>query len=158
MAAKPIPDTYPAVVAMLVVRGADKAIAFYRDILGARERLRISMPDGSIGHAELEIGRDGLVMLAEESPRWNALSPAAFGGSPVSMMVYVEDADATVARAVAAGARLETPVETHFYGDRSGRITDPFGHTWHIATHVEDMSREEMQRRCDALFGASHAG
>jgi len=156
MSAKPIPDTYPAVTALLTVRGADKAIAFYRDVFGARERLRIAMPDGSVGHAELEIGRDGLVMLAEESPKWNALSPAAFGGSPVSVMIYVEDADATVARAVEAGARLEMPVETQFYGDRSGKITDPFGHTWHVATHVEDMSLAEMQRRCDALFADTH--
>lgn len=152
-----IPDTYPNVIAHLVVRQAARAIDWYRDVFGARERFRLGMPDGSVGHSELEIGRNGLIMLGEESPQWNALSPAAFGGSPVTIMVYVEDADATVDRAVAAGARLEMKVETQFYGDRSGRIVDPFGHVWNIATHVEDVSAEEMQRRCDALFAQPQA-
>ena len=153
-----IPDNYPNVVAHLVVRQAARAIDWYRDVLGARERFRLDMPDGSVGHSELEIGRDGLIMIGEESPQWNALSPAAFGGSPVTFMVYVEDVDATVDRAVAAGARLEMKVETQFYGDRSGRIVDPFGHVWNIATHVEDVSPEEMQRRCDAMFAEPQKG
>ncbi len=152
-----IPDSYPNVIAHLVVRQAAKAIDWYRDIFGAKERFRLDMPDGSVGHSELEIGRTGLIMLGEESPQWNALSPAAFGGSPVTIMVYVEDADATVDRAVAAGARLEMKVETQFYGDRSGKIVDPFGHVWNIATHVEDVSPEEMKRRCDALFAQPQA-
>lgn len=156
--AQKIPDTYPGVTAHLIVRGAAKAVDWYGDVFGARERLRLTMPDGGVAHCELEIGRNGLIMIGEESPQWSALSPAAFGGSPVTIAVFVEDADATVARAVAAGARLDMKVETQFYGDRSGRITDPFGHVWNVATHVEDMSTAEMQRRFDEMLATPQVG
>jgi PhnB protein len=146
MAVKPIPDGYPRVSPYLVVDGAQKAIEFYTTVLGATERMRIPGPDGRIGHAELRVG-DSLIMLADEFPDMGAKGPSAYGGSPVSISVYVEDVDATFDKATGAGATVVRPLENQFYGDRSATFDDPFGHRWTIATHVEDVSPEEMGRR-----------
>jgi PhnB protein len=145
---KPVPDGYPAVMPYLIMEGAARAIDFYKDVLGAQERMRMEH-EGRVGHAELQIG-DSVIMLADEYPDMGARGPRAFGGSPVSIMVYVPDVDAVVRKAVQAGAKLVRPVEDKFYGDRSGSIEDPFGHSWHLATHIEDVLPEEMKRRADA--------
>ena len=146
MAVKPIPDGYHSVTPYLIVKGADRAIEFYRRAFGARELYRMAQPDGRVGHAELEIG-DSRVMLADEHPEIGARSPQSIGGSPVTIHLYVEDVDATVARAVEAGARVHRPVADQFYGDRNGGITDPFGHVWFVATHKEDVPPDELERR-----------
>ncbi|MGH9216925.1 MAG: VOC family protein [Acidimicrobiales bacterium] len=146
MAVKPIPDGYPRVSPYLVVDGAQKAIEFYTTVLGATERMRMPGPDGRIGHAELRVG-DSVIMLADEFPDMGAKGPSAYGGSPVSISVYVEDVDATFDKATGAGATVVRPLENQFYGDRSATFDDPFGHRWTIATHVEDVSPEEMGRR-----------
>jgi PhnB protein len=143
---KPIPDGYPRVTPYLVVDGASAAIDFYREVLGATERMRMPAPDDKVGHAELEIG-DSLLMLADEYPDMGALAPKTVGGTPVTLHVYVEDADAVFDRAVEAGAKSLRPVEDKFYGDRSGEFEDPFGHRWSVATHVEDMPPAEMEKR-----------
>jgi PhnB protein len=142
----PIPEGYPRVTPYLVVDGAAAAIDFYSSVLGATERMRMDGPDGKVGHAELEIG-DSLVMLADEHPEVGARGPRAFGGSPVALHVYVEDADAVFERALAAGAKERRPLENQFYGDRLGAFEDPFGHEWNVATHVEDVPPEEMSKR-----------
>jgi PhnB protein len=146
MAVKPIPEGYPRVSPYLVVDGAQKAIEFYTTVLGFTERMRMPGPDGRIGHAELQL--DGsVVMLADEFPDVGAKAPSAYGGSPVSLSVYVEDVDATFERATEAGATVVRPLENQFYGDRSATIDDPFGHRWTIHTHIEDVSPDEMARR-----------
>ncbi len=132
---KPIPEGYPRVTPYLHVSGAADAIEFYKSVLGARERMRMPMGEGRIGHAELEFG-DALVMLADEFPDLGFRGPRAVGGSPVTLALYVEDVDATFAKAVEAGAKPLQEPETQFYGDRSGRIEDPWGHIWSISTHV----------------------
>jgi len=152
MAAKPIPDNYPRVTPYLAIDGAAAAIDFYKKAFGATERMRMGGPEGKIGHAEIEI-EGGLIMLADEFPDMAFRSPKTLGGSPVTMHIYVQDVDAFCARAVAAGATVLRPVADQFYGDRSGQLKDPFGHTWSIATHVEDVSEEEMQRRAAKLGG-----
>ncbi len=149
---KPIPDGYPTLTPYLGVDGAADAIAFYIEAFGAKERMRMDGPDGKVGHAELEIG-DGLVMLADEHPEMDVFGPKSIGGTPVTVSMYVEDVDAVVERAVAAGATVLRPVEDQFYGDRLGQIEDPFGHRWAIATHIEDVSPEEMGRRAAAMGG-----
>jgi PhnB protein len=146
MAVQPIPDGYPRVSPYLVVDGAQKAIDFYTSVLGATERMRMPGPDGRIGHAELQFG-DSVVMLADEFPDMGAKAPSAYGGSPVSIMVYVEDVDATFGKATEAGATAVRPPENQFYGDRSATFDDPFGHRWTVNTHVEDVSPEEVGRR-----------
>ena len=143
---KPIPDGYPVVTPYLIIRGAAKALDFYKAALGATERMRMEMPGGIIGHAEIQLG-DSVVMMADEFPQMGARGPEAYGGSPVSLHVYVTDVDAVVARAVGLGAKVIRPVQNQFYGDRSGMITDPFGHTWNIATHFDDVSPEETTPR-----------
>jgi PhnB protein len=148
-AVKPIPDGYHSVTPYLIVKDAVRALEFYKNAFGATEVMRFVQPDGRVGHAEVRIG-DSHVMLADEFPEIGAKSPQTIGGTPVTMMVYVEDVDATVAQAVSAGATLTRPVQDQFYGDRAGGVTDPFGHVWFIATHVEDVSQEEMQRRAAA--------
>ncbi|HTY41815.1 MAG TPA: VOC family protein [Thermoanaerobaculia bacterium] len=148
---KPIPDGYHTVTPYLIVRGAAAAIAFYEKAFDAVELVRMPGPDGRIGHAEIRIGNSP-VMLADENPM--SRGPGAFGGSPVSLLLYVEDVDATVARAVSGGAKIVRPVEVQFYGDRMGGIEDPFGHQWYVATHVEDVSPEEMRRRSEKLAAA----
>ena len=143
----PIPAGYPRVTPYLCCRDASAAIDFYLDVLGATERMR--MPGdapGTVGHAEIEIG-DGLVMIADEFPDHGFLSPKAIGGTPVTIHVYVTDADAVFAKAIAGGATATREMENQFYGDRSGQFEDPFGHRWNVASHVEDVSEEEMARR-----------
>jgi PhnB protein len=153
---KPIPDGYPQVTPYLCVDGADAAIRFYGDVFGATERMRMGGepgdPDDKVGHAELQIG-DGLIMLSDEFPNMGATSPKTVGGTPVTLSVYVEDVDAVFDRAVAAGATVLRPVELQFYGDRSGQFEDPFGHRWSVASHVEDVSPEEMARRAAEMGG-----
>jgi PhnB protein len=148
---EPIPDGYRSLTPYLIVTDGAAAIAFYEAAFGARTRLRLDRPDGKIGHAELDIG-DSVVMLADEHPPMGALGPAAYGGSPVSLHLYVEDVDAVAAKAVAAGAAIKRPVENQFYGDRLGTLVDPFGHIWHISTHIEDVSPEEINRRAAAAM------
>ncbi|MGA9286323.1 MAG: VOC family protein [Solirubrobacteraceae bacterium] len=143
---KPIPDNYPQVMPYLIVDGANEAIEFYKGVLGATERMRLEGPDGGIGHAELEIG-ESVIMLADENPGMNIEGPKSVGGTPVTIHVYIEDADAAFERAVQAGAKPLRAVEDQFYGDRSGQFEDPYGHRWNVATHVEDISEEEMSRR-----------
>lgn len=143
---KPIPDGHPAVSPYLIVNGAASALAFYGKAFGATERFRHSGPDGRIGHAEITIG-DSVIMLADEHPEVGARGPGAYGGSPVMLHVYVEDVDAIARQAIAAGAKVVRPVQDQFYGDRSGSFEDPFGHVWHVATHIEDVSAEELSER-----------
>jgi PhnB protein len=150
---KPIPDEYPRLMPYLIVDGASSAIDFYRSVLGVTERLRMPGPDGRVGHAELELG-DSLIMLADEHPEMDIRGPRAFGGSPVSLHVYVEDADAAFQRAIELGAKTLRPVEDRFYGDRVGRFEDPFGHRWDVATHVEDVPPEEMSKRAAEAMAA----
>ena len=150
---KPIPEGYHAVTPYLIVVEAAQAIEFYKKSFGATELMRMPAPEGRIGHAEIKIG-DSRVMLADENPKMPYRGPRALGGSPVSLVLYVEDVDQTVDRALAFGAKLVRPVENQFYGDRTGGIEDPFGHQWHIATHVEDVSPEEMRSRMENLATA----
>ncbi len=154
MPVKTQPDGYASVTPYLIVDNAPAALDFYAKALGAVERMRMDWGDGVIGHAEIRIG-DSLVMLASEFPKMNALSPKSVGGTPVSLLVYVEDVDATLAVAVREGAEVVSPVENQFYGDRTGRIRDPFGHEWTLATHVEDVGPEELERRQRAMAAGS---
>ena len=149
---KPIPEGYPRVIPYLSIDGAGAAIEFYTDVFGAHERMRMPAPGGKIGHAELEFG-DSLVMLADVFPDMGGQSPKSIGGTPVTVMLYVEDVDAVFDRAINAGATAERKVEDQFYGDRSGSFVDPFGHKWHVATHVEDVPPEEMEKRAAAAMG-----
>lgn len=151
---KPIPDGYHAVTPYLVCADAERAIDFYEKVFGAEERMRIAAPDGKIGHAELVIG-GSTIMLADEHPEMGARAPGAFGGSPVTLVLYVADVDATVARAVESGARVQRPVEDKFYGDRMGTIVDPEGHVWHVATHIEDVPQDELLRRAAEVVKAA---
>jgi len=151
---KPIPDGYHAVTPYLIVDGAASAIEFYTKAFGAIELVRMAGPDGKIGHAELLID-DSHVMLADENPGMGARAPRSIGGSPVSLLLYVEDVDAVVSKAVSLGAKLTRPVADQFYGDRTGGLEDPFGHNWYVATHKEDVSPEEMKRRSAAAFQSS---
>ena len=148
-AVKPIPDGYHSVTPYLIFSGAGEAIAFYKRALGAEEVMRMDAPGGRIGHAEIKIGGDH-VMLADEYPEQGHRSPQSLGGSPVRIHLYVEDVDAVASRAVEAGAKMLIPVADQFYGDRSGRIEDPFGHIWIISTHKEDVTPAEMQKRMEA--------
>lgn len=148
---KPIPDGYPRVTPALYVDGAAEAIEFYVAVLGATERMRMHTPDGRVAHAELEVG-DSLIMLADEMPGMGVLSPTSVGGSPVALNIYVEDVDTVFQQALDAGATELRPVQDQFYGDRSGQLEDPFGHRWSIATHVEDVSEEEMAERAGAAM------
>jgi PhnB protein len=149
---KPIPDGYPRVSAYLIIDGASEAIDFYKDVFGASERMRIGAPGGKVGHAELAIG-DSMIMLADEYPEMDAVGPKTVGGTPVTMSVYVENVDATFDRAVKAGAQALRPVEDQFYGDRSGQFLDPFGHKWHVASHIEDVPPDEMAKRAAEATG-----
>jgi PhnB protein len=150
---KPIPDSYPRVSPHLAVAGAAEAIDFYTTVLGASERMRMPMPDGKIAHAELQLG-DSVVMIGDEVPGGTDPSPKTLGGSPVALFVYVDDADDVFERALAAGAQSVQPPEDHFYGDRVAMFDDPFGHRWNVATHVEDVPPDEMERRAaEAIAG-----
>lgn len=141
-----IPKGYNAITPYLIVKGAADAIDYYKNVFGATELFRLPADNGRIGHAELALG-DSHIMLADEFPEMNYRAPLTNGSSPVSLLLYVEDVDSIVERAVAAGAKILKPVQDQFYGDRSGFIQDPFGHLWSVATHKEDVSPEEMEER-----------
>lgn len=148
-----IPSGYHSLIPYITVKEAEAAIAFYQKAFDAKEVGRISMPDGTIAHAELEIG-DSRIMLAEENPQWGNKSPKTLGGTPASLCLYVEDVDTVFKKALKEGAHIvgNMDVKDQFYGDRSGTLTDPFGHQWTITTHIEDVSFEEMQKRAGAMF------
>ena len=150
MAATPVPKGYHTLTPYLCVKGGAAAIEFYARAFGARERMRLAGEYGKIGHAEIEVG-DSVVMLADEHPDMGFHGPEHHQGSPVHLHLYVEDVDAVYRRAVDAGATAVRPVADQFYGDRSGSVRDPFGHTWHLATHKEDLSEEEMTARMQAM-------
>jgi PhnB protein len=150
MSVKPIPEGYHSVTPYLIIQGAAAAIDFYKKAFDAVEEVRMPGPDGKIGHAELKIGNSH-VMLADESPQACHVGPKSLGGTPVSLCLYVPDVDAVFDRAVAAGAEVQRPVADMFYGDRTGSVIDPFGHQWHIMTHKEDVSPEEMKKRMAAM-------
>jgi PhnB protein len=141
----PIPDGYPGVQPYLVTTNCAAAIDFYKKIFGAKERMRMARPDGSVGHAELEFG-GFCVMMADENPQISAYAPEHYGGSPVSLHIYVENCDAVYKSALAAGAKTEREPADQFYGDRTAGIVDPFGYKWYIATHVKDVSMEDMRK------------
>jgi PhnB protein len=145
------PEGYPTVCAALSIDGAAEAIVFYSKVFRATERMRMDGPGGTIAHAELQIG-DSVVMLADEYPDMDFVGPRKLGGTPVSLSVYVDDVDAVFARAVKAGATPFREPEDQFYGDRSAQFIDPWGHRWGIATHIEDVSAEEMQRRAAEMM------
>jgi PhnB protein len=149
---RPIPEGYHSVTPYLIVSDAAGAIAFYKEAFGAKEIMRMAAPGGRVGHAELKIG-DSRIMLADEFPDMGARSPRAIGGTPVSLHLYVEDVDAVAKRAVAAGAKEVRPVKDQFYGDRLGTVEDPFGHLWHVSTHKEDLSPDELKRRAEKTMG-----
>ena len=140
------PEGYATLTPYIIVDDASRAIAFYKRAFAAREVMRLDGPNARIGHAELEIG-DSKIMLADQFPDFGAHAPAHYGGSPVSLHLYIADADATVARAVEAGATIVRAVENQFYGDRLGTIKDPFGHIWHVATRKENLTMDELRRR-----------
>ena len=156
MPVSPIPAGYHAVTPYLIVKGAAQAIAWYTEVFGAREHMRLPAPGGKLAHAEIAIG-DTRLMIADEMPGCEAHGPGTYGGSPVGLHLYVSDVDAVMRRALDSGGVRRRPVENQFYGDRSGTLQDPFGHTWHIATHVEDVPPAELQRRMAAFGGASSA-
>jgi len=156
MPVKPIPEGYHSVTPYLIIRGAADAIEFYKNAFGAVELFRFPAPGGKIGHAEIKVG-DSPIMLADEYPDMGYKGPQSIGGSPVSLMMYLEDVDSVFNRAVEAGATVKEAVQDKFYGDRTGTVIDPFGHIWHIATHKEDVSMEEMEKRAKAA-GARASG
>jgi PhnB protein len=148
---RPVPLGYHTVAPHLCVDGAARALDFYRKALGAQELICMKIPGGKIGHAEMQIG-DSRIMLSDEFPDFGNLSPKTLGGTPVTIHLYVKDVDALASQAVAAGAKVMIPVADQFYGDRSGRIQDPFGHVWIISTHIEDVTPEEVERRTEAYM------
>ena len=151
MATKPIPDGYHTATPYLIVKGGAEAIDFYRKAFGAEEILRMSGPGGSVMHAEVKIG-DSPIMLSDEMPGAEWKGPQSLGGTPVSIMLYVEDVDVRFQQALKAGARELRPVKDQFYGDRAGTLADPFGHVWTIATHKEDVPKEELDRRFEEMM------
>jgi PhnB protein len=157
MAVKPIPEGYHSVTPYLIVRGGSAAIDYYTKAFGAVELFRFPAPGGKIGHAEIKIG-DSPIMLADEYPEMGYKGPQTIGGSSVSLMIYVEDVDTVFNQAVEAGGTVKEAVQDKFYGDRNGTVVDPFGHVWHIATHKEDLSMDEMERRAKAQSSAASGG
>jgi PhnB protein len=153
---KPIPEGYHTVTPYLTVDGAGRAIDFYKQAFGAELLVRMDGPDGKVGHAELQIG-DSRIMLADEFPNMGGKSPQTLGGSPVAIMLYVEDVDTMYRQALAAGAKEDRPLQDQFYGDRMGSVMDPFGHKWFLGTHVEDVSPEEMKRRSAEMMASAGA-
>jgi PhnB protein len=143
---KPVPEGYHTLTPYVIVKGASAAIDFYRKAFGAEELVRMPMPGGLVGHAELQLG-DSRLMMADEMPESGAKSPSTLRGTTAGLCLYVPDVDAIFKRAVDAGAKVVRPVQDQFYGDRSGTVEDPFGHQWTLATHIEDVSPEEMTRR-----------
>jgi len=152
---KPIPEGYHSVTPYLIIKGAADAIEFYKKAFGATELFRMEN-DGIVGHAEIKIG-DSPIMLSDEHPAMGYVSPTTLGGTPVSIMIYVDDVDTIFKQAIAAGGVEQKPLQDQFYGDRSGSLKDPFGHQWHVATHKEDVSPEEMEKRMEAAK-AAHGG
>ena len=148
---KAIPEGYHNVTPYLFIRGAASAIEFYKSVFGAAEIVRMAGPNGKIMHAELKIG-DSIVMLADENPQTGVMSPQTIGGFSTGLHLYVEDVDAVIQKAVDSGAKLLRPIKNQFYGDRSGSLLDPFGHMWSVATHIEDVSPEEMRKRMTAAM------
>ena len=142
---KPIPEGYHSVTPYMICKGAAEAIEFYKKAFGAVEVMRMAGPNGQIGHAEIKIG-DSHIMLSDEHPEMGIYSPQHYGGSPISVLIYVENADATVNAAVAAGAKVTRRLKDEFYGDRAGTVVDPFGHQWYVHTHIKDVSLEELQK------------
>ena len=151
MPVSPIPEGYHSVTPYLVMKNAAAAIEFYKEAFGAVELLRMAAPGGKIGHAEIKIG-DSPVMLADEYPDMGFKGPESLGGTPVSLMIYVDDVDKIYPQAIVAGGKEVRPLRNQFYGDRSGTLTDPFGHVWTISTHVEDVSEEELAKRAEAAM------
>jgi len=147
---RPVPEGHPTVSPYLIVSDGAAALDFYKKAFGATELMRHTDPNGRVGHAEIMIG-DSVIMLADEVPDFGARSPRSIGGSPVGIHLYVEGVDALANRAIAAGAKVVRPVQDQFYGDRNGTLEDPFGHIWHISTHIEDVPPEELSRRAAAL-------
>jgi PhnB protein len=150
---KPIPDGYHSVTPYLIIKGAAEAIDFYKKAFGATELFRMEH-GGKVGHAEVKIG-DSPIMLADEQPEMGYKSPKTLGGTPVSLMIYVEDVDTTFKQAITSGGVQVKPLQDQFYGDRSGTLTDPFGHVWTVATHKEDVTPEEMDKRIKAAGQAA---
>ena len=149
---KPIPDGYHSVTPYLIIKGASDAIEFYKKAFGATELFRMEH-EGKVGHAEIKIG-DSPIMLADESPEMGYVGPTTLGGTPVSLMIYVDDVDTVFNQAISSGGVELKPLQDQFYGDRSGTLKDPFGHTWHVATHKEDVAPEEMDKRMKAAMAA----
>lgn len=152
MPVQPIPEGYPRVSPSLAIDGASDAIEFYKSVFEATERFRMEGPPGKVGHAELAIG-DSVIMVSDEFPDMGFVGPKKVGGTPVTLSVYVEDVDKTFTSAIEAGAKEIRAVENQFYGDRSGVFEDTWGHRWSVATHVEDVSPEEMEKRMQAMGG-----
>jgi PhnB protein len=148
---KPIPPGHHTVTPYLAIKNAAKALEFYKKAFAATEIYKLMLPDGRLGHAEIRLG-DSIIMLADEFPEYGGKSPETLGGSPVSIHLYVEDADACFNKALAAGAKERKPIMDQFYGYRSGELEDPFGHLWWVATHKEDVAPEELQKRVQAMF------
>ena len=151
MPVSPIPKGYHSVTPYLILKDAAAAIEFYKKAFGAVELFRMEAPEGKIGHAEIKTG-DSPVMLADEYPDMGFHSPKSLGGTPVNLMIYVDDVDKIYPQAISAGGKEMRPLQDQFYGDRSGTLTDPFGHVWTISTHVEDVSEEEMAKRAEAAM------
>jgi PhnB protein len=149
-----IPKGYNTVTPYLVIKGAAKAIEYYKNVFGATVVVRMDGPGGTVGHAELQVG-DSRFMLADENPQMGNRSAESIGGSPVSLYVYMPDVDKVVGKAVAGGAKILKPVADQFYGDRTGFLQDPFGHLWGIATHIEDVSPAEMKERMKKMMKAA---
>ncbi|HEV2116185.1 MAG TPA: VOC family protein [Terriglobales bacterium] len=152
---KPIPEGYHSITPYLVIKGADRAIEYYKKAFGATEIMRMEGPDGKVGHAELKIG-DSIFMLGEEMPQTGYRAPQ--GGSPVGLMLYVNDVDHVFKQAVAAGGRVDKEIKDQFWGDRNGSVYDPFGHLWTVATHIEDVSEDEMKRRMAKFMAEMQQG
>jgi len=150
-----IPEGYNTLTPYLIIKGATQAIEYYKKVFGAEVLLRMDRPDGQVAHAELQIG-DSRIMLAEENPQMghHASSATTIGNSPVSLYLYLPEVDKVVAKAAAEGAKIIKPVQDQFYGDRSGFFQDPFGHLWGVATHVEDVSPEELKERMKKMQAA----
>lgn len=157
MSVKPIPDGYHSVTPYLILTGAAQGLEFYQQAFGATVTLRMDGPGGKIMHAEIRIG-DSVIMLADECPEMNAISPTTLKGTPVSLMIYVEAVDTVFSRAIAAGATVRRAVQNQFYGDRSGTLVDPFGHVWTISTHTEDLTPEEIAKRAEAMMSQPTEG
>ncbi len=153
---KPVPDGFHTLTAYLIVRGASEALEFYKKAFGATELCRLNMPDGKIAHGEFKIG-DSIFMISDEGPECHSTSPLTLGGSSVILHLYVADADTTFSDAIKAGAKETMPLDNQFWGDRAGQVVDPFGHHWHIATHVEEVDPSEFQTRMEACFAGKSA-